>query len=118
MLVKTHSDEIQSYLSDASYMLGGYADRVAIPENISDVVAIVSDSNRNRTSLTVSGAGTGTVGGRVAFGGIVLATDKLNKISAVVRKNDGTGYAVIGPGVVLSDLQQAVEKENLLYPPD
>ncbi|HZJ43820.1 MAG TPA: FAD-binding oxidoreductase [Pyrinomonadaceae bacterium] len=116
--MKNKSEEIQSYLSDASYMLGGHADRVAIPESISDVVEIVSSANQTRTALTVSGAGTGTVGGRVAFGGIVLATDRLNKISTVVRNNDGTGYAVVGPGVVLSDLQQAVEKESLLYPPD
>ena len=118
MLVKTHSDEIQSYLSDASYMLGGYADRVALPETISDVVEIVSAANQARTPLTVSGAGTGTVGGRVAFGGTVLATDKLDKISAVVKNEDGTGQAIVGPGVVLSELQQTVEKENLLYPPD
>jgi D-lactate dehydrogenase (cytochrome) len=118
MLVKTQSDEIQSYLSDASYMLGGYADRVALPETISDVVEIVAAADRTRTPLTVSGAGTGTVGGRVAFGGIVLATDKLNQISTVVKNQDGTGRAIVGPGVILSDLQEAVEKENLLYPPD
>jgi len=118
MLVKTNSDEIQSYLSDASFMLGGYADRVALPETISDVVEVVSAANRARTPLTVSGAGTGTVGGRVAFGGIVLATDKLNQISKVVTNEDGTGYAIVGPGVVLSDLQQTAEKENLIYPPD
>jgi D-lactate dehydrogenase (cytochrome) len=67
--------------------------------------------------VTVSGAGTGTVGGRVAFGGIVLATDRLNRIKSIVHE-DGGGYAVVEPGVFLSDLQRAVDHEGLLYPPD
>ena len=67
--------------------------------------------------VTVSGAGTGTVGGRVAFGGIVLATDRLNRIKSIVRE-EGGGYAVVEAGVILSDLQRAVDHEGLLYPPD
>jgi D-lactate dehydrogenase (cytochrome) len=67
--------------------------------------------------VTVSGAGTGTVGGRVAFGGIVLATDKLNRIEQVVHEERG-GFAVVEAGVILSDLQRAVDQEGLLYPPD
>jgi D-lactate dehydrogenase (cytochrome) len=57
------------------------------------------------------------VGGRVAFGGIVLATDRLNRIKSIVHE-DGGGYAVVEPGVFLSDLQRAVDHEGLLYPPD
>jgi D-lactate dehydrogenase (cytochrome) len=65
----------------------------------------------------VSGAGTGTVGGRVPFGGIVLATDKLNRIKQIVHEERG-GFAVVEAGVILSDLQRAVDHEGLLYPPD
>jgi D-lactate dehydrogenase (cytochrome) len=67
--------------------------------------------------VTVSGAGTGTVGGRVPFGGIVLATDKLNRIPQIVHEERG-GFAVVEAGVILSDLQRAVDHEGLLYPPD
>src|SRR4030095_6720401 len=59
------------------------------------------------------GAGTGTVGGRVAFGGVVLATDKLNQIKGINDK-----HATVEAGVILSDIQQAFEREGLLYPPD
>ncbi len=74
-------------------------------------------ANRDRVPVTVSGAGTGTVGGRVAFGGIVLATDKLNRIKSIVHEERG-GFAVVEAGVILSDLQRAVDQEGLLYPPD
>ena len=117
MQIKSHPDEIQSFLGDASFIRGGYADRVVFPESVEEVAPIVATANRDRVPVTVSGAGTGTVGGRVAFGGIVLATDRLNRIKNIVRE-EGGGYAVAEAGVILSDLQRAVDHERLLYPPD
>ncbi|HEU5459142.1 MAG TPA: FAD-binding oxidoreductase [Pyrinomonadaceae bacterium] len=109
--------EIESFLSDASFIRDGHADRVVFPETIEDVSQVLEAANRDRVPVTVSGAGTGTVGGRVAFGGIVLATDKLNSIKKIVHE-EGGGYAVAEAGVILSDLQRAVDHEGLLYPPD
>ena len=117
MQIKSSPDEIQSYLSDASFIREGHADRVVFPESVEEVAEIVAGANRDRVPVTVSGAGTGTVGGRVAFGGIVLATDRLNRIKSIVHE-DVSGYAVVEPGVFLSDLQRAVDQEGLLYPPD
>ena len=117
MLIKSNPDEIQSFLSDASFIRDGHADRVVLPESIEEVAEILAAANRDRVPVTVSGAGTGTVGGRVAFGGIVLATDKLNHIKSIVHEESG-GHAVVEAGVILSDLQRAVDQEGLLYPPD
>jgi len=47
----------------------------------------------------------------------VLATDRLNHIKQIVHEGQG-GFAVVEPGVVLADLQRAVDQEGLLYPPD
>ena len=113
MQTKTSPDEIESFLSDASFIREGHADRVVLPESVEEVSEILASANRDRVPVTVSGAGTGTVGGRVAFGGIVLATDKLNRIKQI-----SPGFAVVEAGVILSDLQQAVDHEGLLYPPD
>jgi D-lactate dehydrogenase (cytochrome) len=41
----------------------------------------------------------------------------LNRIKSIVHEDAG-GYAVVEPGVFLSDLQRAVDHEGLLYPPD
>lgn len=117
MQTKSNPDEIQSYLSDASFMRAGHAERVVLPESVEEVVEILAAANRDRLPVTVSGAGTGTVGGRVAFGGIVLATDRLNRIKTIVHEQTG-GYAVVEAGVILSDLQRAVDQQGLLYPPD
>ena len=113
VLVK--SNDLQDYLTDASFIRDGYADRVMLPDTIDEVAAALREANRDRTPVTVSGAGTGTVGGRVAFGGIVLATDRLNRIKLVDLTNL---TAVAEAGVILSDFQRSVESEGLFYPPD
>src|SRR5215510_14641736 len=117
MQIKTNPDEIESFLSDASFIREGHADRVVLPESVEEISEILANANRERVPVTVSGAGTGTVGGRVPFGGILLATDKLNHIKKIVREKSG-GFAVVEAGVVLADLQRAVDQEGLLYPPD
>lgn len=117
MLTKSDTDEIQSYLSDASHMRDGQAERVVFPENAEEVAEVLRAASDGKTPVTVSGAGTGTVGGRIPFAGIVLATDKLNQIRSVVHRDDG-GSAVAEAGVRLADLQRFVESENLFYPPD
>ncbi len=117
MLSKTQPDEIQSYLFDSSYMRGGTATGVVFPESAAEVAEILRDAQRNQTPVTVAGAGTGTVGGRIPFGGIVLATDKLNRIKSIVC-DDGGGSAIAEAGVLLSELQSAVDLKGMLYPPD
>jgi D-lactate dehydrogenase (cytochrome) len=118
MLTKTQPDEIQDFLSDASYLRGGSAERVVFPETADEVAEILATATRDHTPVTISGAGTGTVAGRVPFGGIVIATDKLNHIKQILHDEQGGGRAIAEAGVVLRDLQSAVESEGLLYAPD
>lgn len=117
MLTKSNPDEIQSYLSDASYVSEGTADRVVFPETPEEVSDVLTRATQEQTPVTVSGAGTGTVAGRVPFGGIVLATDNLNKIRSLGTNTKG-GSAVVEAGVMLADLQRFVESQGLFYPPD
>src|SRR6266404_5921037 len=118
MLTKSQPDEIQSFLGDSSHVSGGFAERVVFPETAEEVAEVLRDATHNQTPLTISGAGTGTVAGRVPFGGVVVATDKLNRITQIVHDHNGGGHAVAEGGVILGDLQRAVESEALLYPPD
>src|SRR6185369_356269 len=94
MHIRSDPEAIQSFLTDASFIREGYADRVVFPESVEDVSEILARANEERVPVTVSGAGTGTVGGRVPFGGIVLATDKLNRIRSIEAEEHGGGRAV------------------------
>src|SRR5260370_39134711 len=117
MRTKSQADEIQGFLSYARYVHGGHETRVVFPENADEVAEILAQASVEETPVTVSGAGTGTVAGRVPFGGIVLATDRLNQIEKVVREGK-EGRAVAEAGVILRDIQQAVDSHGLFYPPD
>jgi D-lactate dehydrogenase (cytochrome) len=118
MITKSDPDEIQSFLFDASYMQGGRADQLVFPESVADVSEILARASHDGTPVTVSGAGTGTVGGRIPFGGLVLATNELNHVRSLVRNDSISGSAVVEPGVMLADFQRFVEAEGLFYPPD
>ena len=115
MQVKTQTDDIQNYLTDASNMQGGTAERLFIPETADEIAEILRDANATKTPVTISGARTGTVGGAIPFGGYVISLERLNKIKSIDKE---ARTAVVEPGVILADLQKAVEAEGLFYPPD
>ncbi|HMQ04254.1 MAG TPA: FAD-binding oxidoreductase [Pyrinomonadaceae bacterium] len=115
MQVKTQFDDIQNYLTDASNMPSGRAEKLFVPENESEIVEILTEANQQRIPVTISGARTGTVGGAVPFGGWVVSMERLNRIKSIDKESR---RAVVEPGVILADLQKAVEAEGLFYPPD
>jgi len=114
MIIKTEQDEIQNYLIDASNTKG-FCEAVYIPENVSEMGQIIKEANEKKHSVTISGNGTGLTGARVPKGGIVISTEKLNKI---IEINLEEKFALVEPGVLLSELQDAVNSKGLLYPPD
>src|SRR5205807_3764961 len=77
-----------------------------------EIAGILRQASRERTSVTVVGAGTGITGGRVAQGGWVLSVEKLNSIE-IER-----GRAIVGPAVLLRDLQAAAARTGQFYAPD
>jgi D-lactate dehydrogenase (cytochrome) len=115
MQTKTAPEEIQNYLTDASNMAGGHADKLFIPETPDEIAQILREANDNKIPVTISGARTGTVGGAVPFGGYVISLERMNKIKSIDQKSR---TAVVEPGVILGDFQKAVEAEGLFYPPD
>lgn len=115
MQTKTAPEEIQNYLTDASNMSGGHAEKLFIPESADEIATILREANDNNIPVTISGARTGTVGGAVPHGGYVISLERMNKILSIDRESM---TAVVEPGVILGDFQKAVEAEGMLYPPD
>jgi D-lactate dehydrogenase (cytochrome) len=114
MIIKTSPDEIQNYLVDASNFKGS-CEKVYLPLNENEIIQILKEANNKKQRVTISGNGTGLAGGRVPQSGIVLSTEKMNKILEI---NSESKYAVVEPGVILKEFQDRVREENLLYPPD
>ncbi|MDQ6788281.1 MAG: FAD-binding oxidoreductase [Acidobacteriota bacterium] len=115
MLTKLNQEDLQNYLTDASNLQGGFAEKLFIPESAEELAGILRVANEKKTPVTISGARTGTVGGAIPFGGDLISLEKLNKIREI---NIEKLFAVVECGVLLTDLQREVEAKNLFYPPD
>jgi glycolate oxidase len=103
------------YASDA-LGIGRPPDLVVLPSCTDDVAAVARLCEAHRVPLVVRGAGTGYTGGAVPTrGGVVLSMERLNRIVEIDEVNL---LAVVEPNVVTGDLQRAVERVGLFYPPD
>jgi glycolate oxidase len=89
---------------------------VVFPETAEEVSQILRLANERRFPVTARGGGVGYTGGAVPVeGGIVVGTDRMNRIREISADDL---YAVTEPGVTTYALQQAVEELGLFYPPD
>jgi len=116
----TDRAELERYLADESRMTGS-ADEVAWPEGAPEVAELLREATERRLPVTVSGAGTGIVGGRVPAGGIVLATDQLARVGEPRPLDEGgpaAGAVEVGAGVPLATLQETTAAAGWWYPPD
>ncbi len=114
MIIKTSPDEIQNYLVDASNFKG-YCDAVYLPSDEKEIIEIIKEANSKKQKVTIAGNHTGLSGGCVPQGGIVISTEKMNKILEI---NPERKFAIVEPAVILRDFQTKVREYNLLYPPD
>ena len=111
-------EERYAYAQDATNIkeIKNLPDVVVFVENIEQVQNVVKLANKYKTPIICRGAGTNVVGAcSTEHGGIILNFSKMNKILEINRENM---TARVQSGVVLGDLQNAVESFGLFYPPD
>jgi D-lactate dehydrogenase (cytochrome) len=131
---RTDDDTLNAFASDESNL---YAARdlqaVCYPETAEDVAELLTRCQRDETLVTVSGAGTGITGGRVAlYGGIVLATETLCQAPAgagqrLDYEHYGRGYTawleeargeVTVPAGLSLEVLDRMLPAHWLFPPD
>ena len=89
---------------------------VVFPATTAEVSAVLRLANEVRFPVTARGGGVGYTGGAVPVdGGIVIGTDRMNRILEISADDL---YAVCQPGITTYALQQAVEEYGLMFPPD
>ncbi|MCB5273789.1 putative FAD-linked oxidoreductase [Arthrobacter sp. SO5] len=85
-------------------------------ESVEDVQAAVRTCAAHGVPLVARGAGTGVSGGAHASKGcVVLSLERMNRILAL---NPDDETAVVEPGVVNADLNEAAAVHGLMYAPD
>lgn len=89
---------------------------VVFAESTADVAETLRFAAEHGIPVTTRGAGFGYVGGCVPVrGGIVLSVARMNRILGIHPED---GVAIVQPGVITHDLQEAVRAVGWEYPPD
>jgi len=114
--VATEKEDLICYGYDATPGFFNLPEAVVQPANKEEVAAVLKLAGREKFPVYTRGSGTNLSAGTVpAQGGVVLSTARMNKILEVDPEN---WTAVVEPGVIVSELNAAVEKYGLIYPPD
>ena len=111
--------------TDAATLAGHAADKwfashlpeaVVVARTTADVSAALRIAHEYVVPVTTRGSGVGYVGGCVPVrGGLVVALGEMNQLLEISVED---GVAVVQPGVITGDLQEAVKKLGWYYPPD
>jgi len=113
--VSTDPVELLCYSRDASENQA-LPDVVVWPESTEQVSAILKLANEHKVPVTPRGAGTCLSGGPVPIkGGILMVMTKMNRILEI---NVEDMLALVEPGVVWQQLNDALEPFGLFLPPD
>jgi len=92
-----------------------WAHLVVLPADEAEVMRVASACAKWKVPVTLRGGGTGNYGQAVPLvGGIILETTKLDKVLEV-----GDGFVRVQAGMMISDLDEAVHKQNqelLMWP--
>lgn len=113
-----HSDAIRDdYHHDEMTEYGvACPEAVLLAESTEEVRCVLRYCHDRGIGVTPRGAGTGLCGGCVpVHGGIVLSTERMNRVLEVDTKNM---TATVEPGLMLMDFPKALAGTGLFYPPD
>jgi glycolate oxidase len=113
--VRDDAGALELYGADA-LKRGHPPDLVALPATTAHVSALARLCDYHRAPLVVRGGGTGYTGGSVpVHRGLLVSMERMNRIVEIDTHNL---LAVVEPNVITGDLQDAVERVGLFYPPD
>ena len=104
------------YLEEPRGLYRGQAAILALPRTVDEVAKLIRHANAARVGVIPYGGGTGLVGGQVAETGpkrLILSLERMNKVRAVYPDEN---VLVAEAGVILSEVQDAAETQDRLFP--
>jgi glycolate oxidase len=113
--VLSSPEDLATYGYDATFE-EGLPEVVVLPESTEQVSQVMKLAHELKMPVITRGMGSGLAAGAVPVqGGLVLALTRMNRILEIDTEN---AVARVQAGVVTADLQTAVERVDLFYPPD
>ena len=110
-----HPEDLLPYEYDAS-IDRAVPDAVVLPRTTTEVAAAARIAEEHKVAVVPRGSGTGFAGGALAVqGGVLIVMTRMNAIREIDVANR---VAVVEPGVINLDLQEAIAIHGLVYAPD
>ena len=114
-VVSVQNADLETHSTD-KWFASAKPEVVVFAQSTEQVSKLMRFAQERKIPVTARGAGVGYVGGCVPLhGGIALSLARMTKIKEI---NLEDGVAVVEPGVITGDLQNAVRKLGWFYPPD
>ncbi|MDG2025114.1 MAG: FAD-linked oxidase C-terminal domain-containing protein [Actinomycetota bacterium] len=115
--IQSDVDVIAAYAQDRAVFEGaGSAAVLVMPRSTAEVLATVEAATSAGVPIVPRGAGTGLTGAANATDGCVLLS--LHRMNQILEIDVINRMCRVQPGVINSDLKDAVAKHDLFYPPD
>lgn len=106
----------EKYCYDESTMFYSLPEAVFLPDTEEEIKEFVNIAKDKKIKIVPRGGGTGVCGGAVAmFGGVVVSTERLNKI---IDFDELNLCIEVEAGLVNGDLKKFLEERGYYYPPD
>jgi D-lactate dehydrogenase (cytochrome) len=118
MIIKKDKSIIQNYFEDSSCVRGANAEFIAIAETESDISPFLRKMAMSNTPVTIAGALTGNTASGLAFGGVVLSLEKLNKIGEIEKIDENNAFVTVQSGAKIRDIKLKTYNYGWMYPPD
>ena len=116
LLVEWTAESREAHSRDHTEDLQFLPEVVVFPTSTADVSAVMQWAHAHGVPVTPSGAWTGLSGGALPVrGGIGLSTKRLNRI---IRIDELHHQLVVQPGVIVQEMQEAVQDKGLFYAVD
>lgn len=94
----------------------GVPDAVLVARDLKDIEEALQLCHTNRTPVTFCGSQTSMTGASVAQGGLLIATERLEKVLDI-HASGTRATATTQPGITITELKKAVATQGWFYPP-
>jgi glycolate oxidase len=109
-------EALAPFSRDETPDLSQFPDVLVFPLTTQEVSNIAKICSTLHIPLIPRGKGTGVAGGAIAIhGGVMVSFERMNRIIEIDRENL---VAVVEPGVITRDIDDAAKEAGLMYPPD
>ncbi|MDP2599589.1 MAG: FAD-binding oxidoreductase [Deltaproteobacteria bacterium] len=105
---------IEHYSQDT--MMQATPDAVLRARDVQEIKEVLQYCNAEKIPVTFCGSQTSMTGASVAGEGLLVSTEKLEKIHDIGTLY-GCHYATAEPGIIISDLKKKAAEEGFFYPP-